>query len=192
MADVIGKIAASTFLPKRILGQEETVQTMVLGTLIGQATDFKTGTSTTPTGEKFSFKGYTGRFEYVDAHNGKVIQSGVLYLPDGIDQMLSEAVKAAVEVSGHVNVMLEVSVFRSKVPGGYSWSFNQLGQLEANDPLEELRKAMTAAKTGEGNLLSAENVIAIEDNSGDDAPTAAELSGDTSADPEPAATGKRK
>lgn len=163
MPNVIGKIAANTFKPKRILGQPETVREFILGTLIGQASDFKVGKAKSPTGEEFEYRGYTGKFEYVDAHDdNEVIQSGVLYLPAGIDEMLTAAVKAALEVQGHVNVMLEVGVYRSNVPGGYSWKFNQLGQLEANDPLDEMRKAMTAAKSGVLAVEMTPEQLAIE------------------------------
>lgn len=162
MPNVIGKIAANTFKPKRILGQPETVREFILGTLIGQASDFKVGKAKSPTGEEFEYRGYTGKFEYVDAHDSEVIQSGVLYLPAGIDEMLTAAVKAAIEVQGHVNVMLEVGVYRSNVPGGYSWKFNQLGQLEANDPLDEMRKAMTAAKSGVLAVEMTPEQLAIE------------------------------
>lgn len=90
--------------------------------------------------------GVTGTFEAIRADDPDTrYQSGVLYLPVGIIDMLIDAVdtgevdKNNRPIYGSVKFALELSAMPATNPIGYSYSATPLFDAEENDPLAEIR-----------------------------------------------------
>lgn len=131
--------------PKLIATLPDNENKLVLGAIIGIARDFKSKVDQRDLKEYWFF---TGDFEAVPAEAGKdVTRSGVLYLPTGIQELISNALYDAQgeRLTDAVQFAFEVSVVKATNAQGYSWAFEPKMQAAPNDPLAELR-ALAAPK----------------------------------------------
>jgi hypothetical protein len=132
--------------PKKILGLDADIKTLMLGTLIGQAT--KISQRADATGTKV-VEGLNGTFEAIPADpKSDTIRSGTCYLPEGIFEMVAAPLRPDSEgkqAAESVRFAVEVSVVRATNPQGYSWSFKPLmNEAEnENDPLVQIKAAMS-------------------------------------------------
>lgn len=154
----VSKITLTTFAPKRIGGAAETVRSMLLGTLIGRATDFVSRKSPDGTSE---FTGLAGAFEArltanLDGSPNQGLSSGVLFLPptfqDALQNILSDEVNEQGEVTREgakaVAFAFEVHVQRAGNAAGYEWILKPLFDNRAEgaiDPLAEMRRLLPPA-----------------------------------------------
>ena len=138
------KITLSTFRPKRFLAEPESVNKMLLGTLIGRAT--KVVRRNGPDGET-AFEGLGGVFEASVIGDEAPINSGVLYMQesfinplidlisDEVDSKTGEVTKAGASAA---LIAYKVYVVRSKNPAGYSWELEAISDPKAEEPVDEL------------------------------------------------------
>jgi hypothetical protein len=126
--------------PKLIANLKDNENKLVLGAIFGIAKDAKTKVDDRTTTE-YSF--LTGDFSALPADPaGDEVRSGVLYLPDGIRDIVENALFApdGSRISDSVQFAFEVSVVKANNAQGYSWAFEPKMKASPNDPLAELRK----------------------------------------------------
>lgn len=132
---IISKLNNANYEPKRIHGLPSDQREMKLGLLVGAASGHF-NTTNPVTGEVY--EGIKGQFEYTDFDETRpVLISGKMFLPNGVDEMVNEALKSSEGAA--VQFAFEVSVFRADNPAGYSWKLTPLMEATVNDPLAELR-----------------------------------------------------
>jgi hypothetical protein len=85
-----------------------------------------------------------GAFEGVNLQTGEVYQSGKLFLPGGIAELISGQFKTDDDKNKSVQFAFDISSVAAKNPIGYSYQAKQLTKPAENDPLALLRKEMPA------------------------------------------------
>jgi hypothetical protein len=126
--------------PKRVTTLPEGQNKVVLGTIIGIASDIFTRTDP----QQNTYEGLKGSFEGVSSDDTQdIIQSGVLYLPTGMHEMIADVIKQ-VDDKGErtvasVQFAFEVAAVKASNPQGYSWAIKKLVDETEADPLKELR-----------------------------------------------------
>lgn len=117
---------------------------IVLGTIVGIATGiFSKADGKDPTK---IFSGLKGTFEGIPADQKEdAVQSGVLYLPDGIYNMLAANFQGE-NAATSIQFAIEVQVKKATNPIGYEFGFVQKGKLATADPLASLKEAAGLAK----------------------------------------------
>ena len=90
-----------------------------------------------------SFESIRGQFEAVNLETGEVYQSGTLYLPSGIHDLVASAVKGLDpdDRKAAIRFKLEIGVVKSTNPAGYSYEARNLVNASEVDPLADLRNA---------------------------------------------------
>lgn len=90
-----------------------------------------------------TFEAITGTFEAVNLETGEIYQSGVLYLPAGIHDLVAAAVKNLdpEDRKGAVKFKLEIGVVKSSNAAGYSYEARSVVKASDVDPLADLRAA---------------------------------------------------
>lgn len=86
--------------------------------------------------------GLTGQFEGVDIATGEVAQSGVLYLPSGIQELIQEPLEAAIaegDKTAAVTFALDIFAVSATNKAGYSFEADNLASPEREDPFAALR-----------------------------------------------------
>lgn len=148
---IIAKVAVANMLPKRLLGQPDTVQRLKCATLIGRATKIKTNTQ--PDGEVL--EGLIGDFELTryDTAGGveAILNSTVAYLPpqvfEPIRAILAEVNAKGELVNSQVSFGFDFTAFRSSAPIGYSWEARPLINATETDPLAQLKALIASGGT---------------------------------------------
>lgn len=107
--------------------------TNILGTIVGVATGIKIKVDAA--GQ--AFEAITGMFEGTRADNGNVVESGLLYLPGGFHEAITEQLKQ--EGTTAVRFAYSVASVHAKNPIGYSYAFKPLLKTARHSPLEALR-----------------------------------------------------
>lgn len=123
--------------PKGVMAFEEgSKKVHVLGTIIGIATGVKS--KVMDNGDVF--EQIMGQFEGVRADNGEVIESGILYLPSGIQERLAEPLKR----EGATDIQFGIQIGTRLAPNaaGYEYIVEQLHRPSAHDPLEAIRASI--------------------------------------------------
>ena len=94
-----------------------------------------------------TFESITGQFGAVNLQTGNAYESGVLYLPKGIHDMIEAAVRSIPKdaPSSTVDFALEIRVVKADNPAGYSYEAVNLIPAKVVSPLEELRKQIAAS-----------------------------------------------
>lgn len=133
--------------PKILVTMPENVLKLYLGRIFGIAD--RIAKRTAP--DLKTYEGLGGSFEAVPAkiegqEERDTIQSGVLYLPEGIYEtvanILKETDKEGVLVNKSLQFGFDVFAVRASNPQGYSYQFMPLGKPTANDPLSAVRAEM--------------------------------------------------
>lgn len=102
---------------------------------------------TAPDGSK-TYEGMAGQFEVVPVDpNEPAIQSGVCYLGDSFQPMITNLLKAQAGPDGRgqvtgVSFAFEIILQRAANPQGYTWVLEPLTEPEGLDPLADTRKLM--------------------------------------------------
>ena len=126
--------------PRVAASKEENDTTpVVLCTIFGMANAVKSGEDNT--GKMWT--ALSGQFEGVNLQsgNGETFQSGKLFLPSGIQEVIEAAVKELGESGGEsVAFALEIRAVRSSNPIGYSYQAASLVPAKASDALATLRE----------------------------------------------------
>lgn len=103
------------------------------------------------------YESLTGMFEANNLESGEVFQSGVLYLPQGIHDMVDSAVRQLKDGGQSVDFALEVKVVSASNKSGYSYEAVNLIPAKVVDPLQSLREDMARVR------LTASNPPKMED-----------------------------
>jgi hypothetical protein len=96
---------------------------------------------------------FQGTFEAINMQSGEVFQSGKLFLPGGISQMVEDAVSKNPDSS--IAFAFQLNAIKAKNPIGYSYRVLALKNPYVNDPLDEIRKLVAAAGSIEPRKLAA-------------------------------------
>ena len=135
MSTMIAKITPSSIgLKPEIV--KDTHKEEVLCHMLGEAT----GTKAKRAANGDEFIALSGKFEAINLKTGEVYRSGILFLPGGIHDMLTEVLMA--EPDAVVSFGIALTAVPAKNPSGYSWKAQQLLERETHDPLAELRKRL--------------------------------------------------
>ncbi len=90
-----------------------------------------------------------GDFEAINLQDGKIYRSGKLYLPAGIQEVIEAPLQAAADHDPPQSIAIrfgfELSSVKSGNPIGYSYQARPLVKPAADDPLMELRQALSGA-----------------------------------------------
>jgi hypothetical protein len=106
------------------------------------------------------YTSFVGTFEAINMQTGEVFQSGKMFLPKGISEMVETAVNKAGE-NVQIAFAFEVRSIKANNPIGYSYRVLALQSPEAADELRELRekvykagaidvKRLTGGQSGKG------------------------------------------
>lgn len=165
MADKLTKskiVAKDLGNAKAVLAKEEGDKTPhILGTIIGIAR--RVQTKLAPNGD--AHEQIIGEFEAVNATTGEVYDSGVLYLPGGIHERLSSALKG--ESVEPIEFAIELSTVRSTNAVGYEYRARSLMETKLADPLQLIREAVAAKKQAQLAAPKAEEKKAAPDAKAD-------------------------
>jgi len=104
---------------------------LVLGTVMGITRGIKTGES-----GNGPWTALTGAFE-AHTHDGRILQSPVLFLPDPMNSMIAEQI--ANPDTESLQFAVRVKMVASDVPIGYEYRCETLVETDAADPLADLR-----------------------------------------------------
>jgi hypothetical protein len=94
-----------------------------------------------------TFMALVGRFQAV-APNGTVTRSGVLYLPSGIHDNYTSAMKDVPEGES-LRFAIEIRAVKAENPAGYSYEVIDLLPPAEADPLNDIRK-LAMSRLGDG------------------------------------------
>lgn len=123
--------------PKKGAGLDEVGQKVVLGTLIGIATD--TFTKTNETGDTMT--GLRGQFRGIPANAERpTVEAGILWLPESVTELIESQLydEEGNRAAASVSFGYEVSSVRATNAAGYSFSFRPLQEPTNDDPLSRL------------------------------------------------------
>lgn len=127
--------------PKKIHAAPESQRALDLAVILGEASGIK---QVDDPAHGTIHEALTGRFQATNCETGDVVRSGMLYLPKGIHETVTAAVKKA-EDGDVVRFALRVRSVRAENPAGYSYEAVPLLKPEESDPLDKL-----AAEIGAG------------------------------------------
>lgn len=104
--------------------------------VLGSATGLKNGN--TDFGE---FTAFTGMFEATNVATGEVSRSGKIFLPTAAEVMLAGALQNS---TGPVAFGFDIGVKESDNAIGYEYTAESIFDVAETDPVEQLKKNMTA------------------------------------------------
>lgn len=133
--------------PEKILGADDDVKRHPLMRVYGVARRIKVKSLTNPnTGEVSHYEALNGDFRAVNAETGERFQSGVLYLPDGIHDLISDPLKTAQENNESAEVTFAMDLFseRRSNLAKYGYGATVLGEPTVPDAIAQLEKAIEA------------------------------------------------
>lgn len=150
--------------PEKVLQYDEgSKERWPLLRVYGVASRTKEKKLTNPnTGEISVYEAINGDFRAVNLHTGERFQSGVLYLPDGIHDLIAEPLRQAKENHETAEVTFAMDLFseRRNNLSKYGYGATVLGEPTVPDPIAALEKAIAATP----------GVAQIEDKSNEPAP----------------------
>jgi hypothetical protein len=91
--------------------------------------------------------GLAGSFMALNYQDQKEFQSGVCYLPGGIQELIQEPLEALLnsgERGGAVEFALDVFAIPATNKAGYSFAAETLTEISADDPMVKMKKALEA------------------------------------------------
>lgn len=141
-ATILSKLSIGTMGLKgaSILGRPAEERSIKLATIYGQVGGFK------KVEDKLSgvtHEPLTGIFEGIShLDNGKLYQSGILYLPVGSHDQLLDAAKKLMSESDSVDFALDIFAVRSTNAAGYTYEAKSLMKPVGVDPLDAIRKQL--------------------------------------------------
>lgn len=133
--------------PEMILGQDDAVKRWPLMRVYGVARRIKVKSLTNPnTGEVTHYEALNGDFRAVNAQTGERFQSGVLYLPEGIHDLISDPLKSAQNANETAEVVFAMDLFseRRSNLSKYGYGATVLGEPTVPDAIAQLEKAIEA------------------------------------------------
>ena len=85
--------------------------------------------------------GLTGQFEGTNVATGENAQSGVLYLPGGIQELLQGPLEQAIADDKNARIQFAFDIYAVKAsnPAGYSFEAENLVDVEREDPFAAMR-----------------------------------------------------
>lgn len=85
--------------------------------------------------------GLTGQFEGTNIETGETAQSGVLYLPGGIQELLQGPLETAIADDKNARIQFAYDIFAVSAsnPAGYSFEAENLIEVEREDPFAAMR-----------------------------------------------------
>ena len=112
---------------------------------VARRTKTKSLTNTT-TGEVSHYEQLIGDFRAVNAQTGERFQSGILYLPDGIHELIADPLDTAKENNESAEVTFAMDVFseRRNNKSKYGYGATVLGDPTVPDAIAALEKAIDA------------------------------------------------
>lgn len=125
--------------PKKIFAVPEGQRFLKLAVILGEADGIK---QVDDPAHGTVHEALTGRFQAQNAETGELTRSGMLYLPKGIHETVTAAVKKA-EEGDLVRFALEVRSVRADNAAGYSYEAVPLLKPVEKDPLDELAAMLT-------------------------------------------------
>lgn len=89
---------------------------------------------------------FKGQFEGINLQDGEVFRSGVMYLPNGIKEVVESVVLSTQkeDAKAEVKFAFEISSVKATNPIGYSYEARALVKPEREDALAALRQQMLA------------------------------------------------
>lgn len=93
--------------------------------------------------------GLTGQFEGVNIETGETAQSGVLYLPSGIQELIQDPLESAINAgdkTAAVQFAVDLYAVSATNKAGYSFEADNLAAPEREDPFAALRTALEGKK----------------------------------------------
>lgn len=147
--------------PKKVLGMEGANARHFLGTIFGVAEKVKTKTGVDKAGNTVTFEPIIGNFEAVPAtpvqgDEGEpptdAYQSGILYLPGGIHDRITEALK--MPDTPPIEFGIEVYTVKSSNAAGYTYDLKVLLDTKAADPLSAMRDAIALKSKSVARLVA--------------------------------------
>jgi len=150
------KLSVSAFgNPKKVLGMDGDTARYLIGTIIGTADGIKLKKSQDTAGNAIVHEAITGNFEGIPADKWEVdeevdgvktkvqidgVRSGILYLPSGIHERLSSALKG--DDVQPIKFAIECYSIKARNAAGYTYDVKAIMDAAASDPLAEMRKAL--------------------------------------------------
>jgi hypothetical protein len=119
--------------PKRLLGLAADVTSLDVAIIGGIANSVKTKEDTR-NGSLYEF--IAGTFRAINPETGEEFNSGVLYLPAGIHDLIAEPLRQGGATG--LEFMLKLKVVRATNAVGYSWQGELLNEVAEASPLDRL------------------------------------------------------
>ena len=141
----LGKLSVGTVVPKANIKKnipEAGQAPFGVMEVFGKATGLK-GVEDKVTG--VTHTAIVGEFEAVRMDTGEIFSSGVLYLPPGMHDRIC-AVFSGENPPSQVKFALEIAIAAASNPAGYSWVGKELIEPIGEDPLSDIRSAITAKR----------------------------------------------
>lgn len=148
-------IKAADFRPKRLTAKPDEVRKLLLGTLIGQATNtFMQPDPSDPTNVDKMQEGIIGVFQFTDAETNEVIRAPKLWVPDTIANLMKDSLRSFDPETGEIKKLasgvecaFHVFAIRSTAALGYTWLFEPVFEVTEveSDPIAALTKRMAQA-----------------------------------------------
>lgn len=123
---------------KKLLGQADSVNTLVLARIYGVANAIK-AKENKQTGEVHI--AIIGTFEGIAVETGEVFRSAVLYLPSGIHEMLEAPLRDGATA---IEFGFDIAAVRANNAAGYSYAAKPIVKPQDNDALSGLRSSLPA------------------------------------------------
>jgi hypothetical protein len=147
MSTILPKITAKDVgaQPEKVLGYDDDKARHPLMRVYGVARRIKTKSLTNPnTGEVSHYEALNGDFRAVNAQTGERFQSGVLYLPDGIHDLIADPLKSAQENHESAEVTFAMDLFSERRANlsKYGYGATVLGEPTVPDAIAALEKAI--------------------------------------------------
>lgn len=134
--------------PKAVLAQPEgSKEREPLIRVYGIARGTKQKKLTNPNGDVNTYDMIVGDFRAVNMKSGERFQSGVLYLPEGIHEMISSPLDAAKSANEQAEVTFGLDLFseRRTNVAGYGYGATILGEPQESDAVARLEASFDAA-----------------------------------------------
>jgi hypothetical protein len=131
--------------PELILGNEDPKARHPLMRVYGVARRTKVKSLTNPnTGEVSHYEQLNGDFRAINAKTGERFQSGILYLPEGIHELIADPLKSAAEnnESAEVTFALDIWSERRNNLSKYGYGATVLGEPTVPDAIAALEKSI--------------------------------------------------
>ena len=105
----------------------------------------------------------SGSFAAVNLETGEEFRSARLFLPDGIQEVIQNAIEEMTnqEVGLHVDFALEIFSVAATNPSGYTYKARNILPTQKRDELSEMQKAITEARAAKQLSAALSAVIEV-------------------------------